>query len=122
MKANIITWALSVVAACIIGGAWVYTHPQPRIARVDMNALFADQKASFQKMLKPGMTDQEQAAVLETAKKYAVHLNQAVKQISAECRCAVLNSDALLEMPNDASLSGIHDYTARARQIIETAK
>lgn len=122
MKANIITWALSVAAACIIGGAWIYTHPQPRIARVDMSALFSDQKAAFDKMLKPGMTEQEQQAVLGAAKNYAARLNRAMVRIAAECKCAVFNSDAILEMPKEADLSGIPDYTARARQLIEAAK
>ena len=122
MKANIITWALSVAAACIIGAAWIYTHPQPKIARVNMTMLFNDQKASFEKMLKPGMTQQEQDAVLGAAKSYAARLNRAMAQISAECKCAVLNSDAILEMPKEADLSGIQDYTARARQLIETTK
>lgn len=84
--------------------------------------LFNDQKASFEKMLKPGMTQQEQDAVLGAAKSYAARLNRAMAQISAECKCAVLNSDAILEMPKEADLSGIQDYTARARQLIETTK
>lgn len=123
MKANIITWALAVIASCIIGGAWIYTHAQPRIARVDMNALFVDQKAAFDKMLKPGMTQEEQQAVMTAAKNYAARLNHALVQIAGECNCAVLNSDAILEMPKDSGgNTGIPDLTARAREIIGSSK
>lgn len=122
MKAHLITWFLSVAAASIIGGAWLYTHPQPRLARVDMKALFTDQKAVFDKMLKPDMTQEEQQAVIMAAKTYSAHLNQALVTLSAECNCAILNSDAILEMPKNTSGTGIPDMTARARQLINTAQ
>lgn len=118
MKANLITWALSVAAACIIGSAWIYTHPQPRIVRVDMKALFGDQKAVFDKMLKPGMTQQEQQDVINLAKAYSQHLNQALVTLSNECDCAVMNSDAILQMPNNGAVAGVPDMTGRARQLI----
>jgi hypothetical protein len=122
MKAYLITWFLSVAAASIIGGTWIYTHPQPRLARVDMKALFSDQKAVFDKMLKPDMTQAEQQAVIAAAKNYSVHLNQALVTLSTECNCAILNSDAILEMPKNTSGTGIQNMTARARQLINMAQ
>ena len=118
MKGNLITWTLAVLASTIIGGAWIYTHPQPRIVRVDMKALFGDQKAVFDKMLKPDMTQQEQQAVIALAKTSSQRLNQALVTLSDECGCAVMNSDAILQMPRNEVDTGIPDMTERARQLI----
>lgn len=118
MKANLVTWMLAVLASSIIGGAWIYTHPQPRLGRVDMKVLFSDQKAVFDKMLKPNMTQQEQLAVISQAKAYSLRLNQALLTISNECNCAVMNSDAILQLPSNGTVSGIPDMTNRARQLI----
>lgn len=121
MKANIVTWILAVIASIIIGGAWIYTHPQPRIVRVDMKALFGDQKAVFDKMLKPDMTQQEQQAVIAFAKIYSLHLNEALATLSNECDCAIMNSDAILVTPKNGNAAGIPDMTVRARQLINSA-
>lgn len=121
MKTQLVTWALSVLAACMIGGAWIYTHPQPKLVRLDMKVLFADQKEQFAKLIKPDMTAQEQQAVIAAAKSYSQQLNQAIAQMAKECNCALLNSDAILEMPKDPKSVGIPDVTERVRQMIAAA-
>lgn len=102
----------------MIFAAWTYAHPHPKFARVDMQVLFSDQKDRFGKMLKPEMTAQEQLAVIAAAKNYSVHLNAAIVQMATECNCALLNSDAILEMPKDVKGVGIPDVTERVRQLI----
>ncbi len=113
---------LSVLAASLIGATWIYIHPQQRIARVDMKILFIDQKAAFDSLIKPEMTEPEQKVIIAAAKAYAQRLNQALETASNECNCAVLNSDAIVELPRDVNAAGIPDLTARAQQLMNSAK
>ena len=122
MKNLILTWVLSVLAASLIGATWIYIHPQQRIARVDMKILFIDQKAAFDSLIKPEMTEPEQKVIIAAAKAYAQRLNQALETVSNECNCAVLNSDAIVELPRDVNAAGIPDLTARAQQLMNSAK
>lgn len=122
MKNLILTWVLSVLAASLIGATWIYIHPQQKIARVDMKILFIDQKAAFDSLIKPEMTEPEQKVIIAAAKAYAQRLNQALETVSNECNCAVLNSDAIVELPRDVNAAGIPDLTARAQQLMNSAK
>lgn len=122
MKNLILTWVLSVLAASLIGATWIYIHPQQRIARVDMKILFIDQKAAFDSLIKPEMTEPEQKVIIAAAKAYAQRLNQALETVSNECNCAVLNSDAIVELPRDVNAAGIPDLTVRAQQLMNSAK
>jgi hypothetical protein len=122
LKNLILTWVLSVLAASLIGATWIYIHPQQRIARVDMKILFIDQKAAFDSLIKPEMTEPEQKVIIAAAKAYAQRLNQALETVSNECNCAVLNSDAIVELPRDVNAAGIPDMTARAQQLMNSAK
>jgi hypothetical protein len=122
LKNLILTWVLSVLAASLIGATWIYIHPQQRIARVDMKILFIDQKAAFDSLIKPEMTEPEQKVIIAAAKAYAQRLNQALETVSNECNCAVLNSDAIVELPRDVNAAGIPDLTVRAQQLMNSAK
>ncbi|MEW6406217.1 MAG: hypothetical protein AB1649_30900 [Chloroflexota bacterium] len=117
MKAHIVTWIASVISACIVGGAWVYTHPTPRMARVDMGSLFDEQKQALADQIKPGMSEQEQKALFMSATAYASRVEEALTILAKECGCAVLNSAAILRLPESHS-TGIPDMTARVRELV----
>lgn len=116
MKAHIITWALSVVSACIVGAAWIHTHPSPRLARVDMGSLFEEQKKSLGDRIKPGMSEPEQKALLQSATDYAGRVEGALTTLAKECGCAVVNSAAILRVP-EAGMAGVPDLSARLREL-----
>lgn len=117
MKAHIITWAVSVLSAAVLGGAWLYTHPAPRIVRVDMGGMFEEQKKSLAEKIKPGMSEQEQKALFQSAGEYAGRVEAALTALSKECGCAVMNSAAILRLP-EANATGIPDLTSRLRELV----
>jgi hypothetical protein len=116
-RAHIVTWALSVLSACIIAAAWIKTHPAPRMVRVDMGSLFDDQKKALSARIKPGMSEQEQKALLQSATDYAAGIEASIDAVARECGCAVLNSAAILRLP-DSAAAGIPDMTARVRELV----
>lgn len=116
MKAHITTWALAVLSAFILGAAWVHTHPAPRLGAVDMGALFAEQKQAFTGQIKPGMSEQEQKVLFQSAADYANRLDAALATLTLECGCTLLNSAAILRQPA-GKRPMIPDLTERARQL-----
>lgn len=121
MRGHLITWAASVLSACIVGAAWIHTHPSPRMVRVDVGSLFDEQKKSLAERIKPGMSEQEQKALFQAATDYASRVDDAMAAIAKECGCAVLNSAAILRLP-DGGASGIPDMTGRARELVAASK
>ncbi len=117
MRSHVITWAASVVSACIIGAAWIYTHPSPRMVRVDMGILFDEQKKALAERIKPGMSDQEQKALFQSATDYANRVEGALATLAKECGCAVVNSAAILRLPEGGGTAGIPDMTGRVREL-----
>lgn len=118
MKAYVITWAVSVLSAALVGWAWLYTHPAPRIVRVDMGGMFEEQKKSLAEKINPGMSEQEQKAIFQSAGAYATRVEGALTVLSKECGCAVMNSAAILRLPPEANATGIPDLTPRLRELV----
>lgn len=116
MKAQLLTWAASVLSAALLGWAWIHTHPAPKMARADVNGLFEERRAVLEKKIKPGMSEQEQKAVFQEAAEYAVRLENALTTVANECGCAVLNSAAILRT-HERGMSDIVDVTARLREL-----
>ena len=121
MKAHVITWAVSVLAAGILGAAWIHTHPATRMARVDVGSLFDEQKKSLGARIKPGMSEAEQKVLYQSATDYARRVDGALAAVARECGCALMNSAALLRLPEGKD-SGIPDLTDRARQLLAGGK
>lgn len=121
MKNHIITWALSVLSAGIIGAAWVYTHPAPRVVTVDLKALFDDEARAFANKARTGTPD-EQAAALSQVKMRGEEIELAIDRLAQECRCAVLNSAAIAKLPPNPTDAGIPDMTGRVRQMLAGGK
>ena len=116
MKAHLLTWLLAVLAACTVGAAWIHTHTWPRMARVDMGSLFDEQKQVLAERIKPGMSDEEQKALFQSATDYASRVDAALTSLSMECGCVLVNSAALLRLP-ETGAPGIPDMTARVREL-----
>lgn len=115
MKSYVITWALSVLSACIIGAAWIYTHQPLKYAAVDVKKLVGDEVAKLQSALKPGMSPEEQQKAIMEASAVGNRLEVAINNLARECGCVVLNSAAIIGRPDRAALP---DMTERARQLM----
>ncbi|QLQ25094.1 MAG: hypothetical protein HZT41_09670 [Dechloromonas sp.] len=71
--------------------------------------------------IKPGMSEQEQKALFQTATDYASRVEAALTTLAKECSCAVVNSAALLRLP-EAGAPGIPDGTARLKELVADHK
>jgi hypothetical protein len=111
------TCCVSVALSCGIGYAWLRTHPSPRLVRVDVGSLFEEQKKLLAARLKPGMTEEEQKAIFLVAADYGKKVDAALYTVANECQCAVLNSAAIVRLPEGES-SGIQDMTWRLLQLL----
>jgi len=108
---------VSVLVSCSIGYAWLRANPLPRLVRVDVGSLFEEQKKTLAAKLKPGMSEVEQKAIFLAAADYGKQVDEALSTVANECRCGVLNTAALVRLP-DATETGISDATDRVRQLL----
>ncbi len=111
------TCCVSVAVSCGIGYAWLHTHPSPRLVRVDVGSLFEEQKQLLAARLKPGMNEEEQKAIFQAAAEYGKQVDDALSAIANDCQCGVLNSAALVRLPEGA-VTGITDATDQVRQLL----
>lgn len=115
IKSHILTGAMTLAVGAGIGAAWLSQNPLsiPRLAKVDIGKLVANQQQSLVQRLKPGIDAQEQAKLFEEAKAFGVRLDGALDQVSRECHCALINTAALLKTSDPR----IPDLTERIAQI-----
>ncbi|GLW61541.1 hypothetical protein Hthe01_18900 [Hydrogenophilus thermoluteolus] len=116
MREHVITWALSVISSCIVGAAWIYTHPVPRpetIAVVDLNALLSEEVAKIDREIKPDMTPQEKEQVAGKVSMMTKRIEDATKALAAECGCVVVNAAAVVANGS----RNVRDMTWRAREL-----
>jgi len=111
------TGLLSITMSCGIGYFWLHVHPSPRLVRVDVGILFEEQKKLLATRIKPGMSEEEQKAIFLVAAEYGKRVDDALSAVANECQCGILNSAALVRMP-DLAETGIPDATDRVRQIL----
>ncbi len=118
-KSHLLTGVLTIIAGCVAIMLWwnIERGHVPRLARVDIGRLVANQQKSLVERVKPGIDAQEQARIFEDAKVFGNRLDAALDQVSRECACALLNSAALLKA-GDAS---IPDLTGRVEALTDTA-
>jgi hypothetical protein len=113
--------ALTVLTTLLAGTglaiAWLHFQPLeiPRLARVDIGSLVARQQQALVKRIQPGMTVDEQARLFEEAKTFGVQLDAALDQVAQECRCALINSAALIKT---SPAVAVPDLTARVAEIV----
>jgi hypothetical protein len=109
----------AVLAAVLAVGASLYwtRHHVPRFVKVDLLALFDEQKADLEKAIKPGMTKEEQGKLFEAATTQIARMDTALTQLAAECDCAILNAAAIAKLP-EGSDAGVPDMTARVRALL----
>jgi hypothetical protein len=108
---------VSVLVSCSIGYSWLRANPSPRLVRVDVGSLFEEQKKTLAAKLKPGMSEVEQKAIFLAAADYGKQVDEALSTVANECRCGVLNTAALVRLP-EATETGIPDATDRVRQLL----
>ena len=113
--------ALTVLTTLLAGSglaiAWLHFQPLeiPRLARVDIGSLVARQQQALVQRIQPGMTPDEQARLFEEAKTFGVQLDAALDQVAQECRCALINSAALIKT---SPAVAVPDLTARVAEIV----
>ena len=113
--------ALTVLTTLLAGAglavAWLHFQALeiPRLARVDIGSLVARQQQALVKRIQPGMTVDEQARLFEEAKTFGVQLDAALDQVAQECRCALINSAALIKT---SPAVAVPDLTARVAEIV----
>lgn len=113
--------ALTVLTTLLAGAglaiAWLHFQPLeiPRLARVDIGSLVARQQQALVQRIQPGMTPDEQARLFEEAKTFGVQLDAALDQVAQECRCALINSAALIKT---SPAVAVPELTARVAEIV----
>lgn len=120
MRAHIYTWLASIIAVIVIAAAWLTIKPLPKMVRVDIGEIVKEQQETVAKELKPGMSQDAQQALLAKVAANAQKLSDAVQSLSAECRCAVLNSAAIIATP-EGSAGGVPDATERLRALMSNS-
>lgn len=107
----------TLLAGTALAAAWLQFRPleMPRLARVDIGSLVARQQQALVQRIQPGMTVDEQGKLFDEAKAFGVQLDAALDQVAQECRCALLNSAALVKA---SSAVAIPDLTARVAELV----
>lgn len=107
----------TLLAGAALAVAWLQFRPleTPRLARVDIGSLVARQQQALVQRIQPGMTVDEQGKLFDEAKTFGVQLDAALDQVAQECRCALLNSAALVKA---SSAGAIPDLTARVAELV----
>ena len=107
----------TVLAGAGLAIAWLHFQPLeiPRLARVDIGSLVARQQQALVQRIQPGMTPDEQARLFEEAKTFGVQLDAALDQVAQACRCALINSAALIKT---SPAVAVPDLTARVAEIV----
>jgi len=93
MKAHILTWLSSVAATCVIGTAWIYTHPVQKFVTVNIASLFNE---SAQALVK-----HKDETALNLAQAQALKIDHALQQLADACDCLVMNSAAIAKRPGE---------------------
>jgi len=115
LKAHIITWALSVLSACIIGAAWVYSHPgHASLAVVDLNSILSEEIAKLDREVTPGMTEAKKRELAERAQNMTKKVDAALKETARECGCTLVSSAAVAA--NGAAT--VQDLTWRVKELV----
>ena len=114
-KAHLAVGVLTLAAGSIALAVWwgIERERSPRLGRVDIGQIVAKQQKSLVDRVKPGIDAQEQGRIFEEAKAFGNRLDAALEQASHECRCALMNSAALLK----AAHAGIPDLTDRVETL-----
>ena len=107
----------TLLASAALVAVWLQVRSleMPRLARVDIGSLVARQQQALVQRIQPGMTVDEQARLFDDAKACGVQLDAALDQVAQECRCALLNSAALVKA---SSAVAIPDLTARVAELV----
>jgi len=117
MKGYIITWLVSVLSFCLMAAAWIYTHPETRYARVDIGSLYEAQKKILAEQVKPGMNAEQQAVLFKSATDFAIRIDKAMTIVADECKCALLNSAAIVRMPS-SGMKSVQDLTGKVKALV----
>jgi len=113
MREHVITWALSVFSATIVGGAWIHTHPYPRFVAVDVNTIVNEETNALVSAIKPESSREQQEAAIKRAAEFGDKLDGAIAQVASECGCVVVNAAAIVAQPGETPIPDATDHVRR---------
>lgn len=117
LRGYIITWVLSVAAACVIGWAWMVKHPvtsQPRIAKVDLASVMEEEIRGLTANLKLDMSEQDKNGLQKKIEATGMRIDAALDTLSQECGCVIMTSAAIAKDKQSA----IQDLTWRLKELL----
>lgn len=116
VTSHVITWAFSVMTACLLGLFWVHTHPAPAFVIVDVAEILAAKQKEFESIVNendPHKVEQ----MMKDAGLWAQKLDAALTRLAEECNCAVINSAAFLKTPADGRI--VPNATSKVKAMID---
>lgn len=118
LKTQVLTLLTTLVVGVGLAVVGLHFRPLeiPRLARVDIGRLVAQEQQALVQRIQPDMAADEQGKLFEEAKAFGVRLDAALDQVAQECQCALINSAALLKASSPAA---IPDLTARVAQLVQ---
>lgn len=117
--AHVITGAISAALAVVVIAGWQHWHATSQLGKVDIIGMVTSQQKSLSAQLKPGMDEKAQAALVTQATAFGKQLEVALKQVSNECNCTLINAAAIVM---DAPMGAMLDYSNRVNELIQVKK
>lgn len=103
--------AVVAIGAVATYHALVLPRSLPRLAAVDLAAIYREQEEAFTRVItQEGVTDSERERAISRAEAFARGLPAALEELSQECACALLASNAV------AGHHGVLDLTDALRR------
>ena len=114
LKTQTLTVLLTLLVGAGLMALWLHFRPLeiPRLARVDIGTLVAQQQQALVQRIEPGMSADDQGRLFDDAKAFGVRLDVALDQLAQECRCALINTAAVLN-PSLTSKTHIPRFSGR---------
>lgn len=119
LRGHIMTWAASVISACIVGAAWVYANPPTSFVSVDVYALVKAETEMLADIVRQGATKEQQEAAIRRASEYGRRLDEAIARLAEECNCVVINKAAIIAQPGTKY---VPDVTERVNKMLAGRK
>ena len=117
MRRGVGVFELVAVSAVVAAAAvatyhyWLLPPQLPRLATVDLAALYREQEAAFSRVVsQEGVTAGEREQAMARAEAFARSLPDALEELSQACACTVLSSNAI------AGRHGVVDLTPELRR------
>lgn len=117
--AHFVTGGIAVVSAVAVIAGWQHWHASSQFGKVDIIGMVTAQQKSLSAQLRPGMDEKAQSALVAQATEFGKQLEVALKKVSGECNCTLINAAAVVM---DAPSGSMRDYSSRVNELIQAKK